>query len=226
MSLLHRVLMRVRLKMYGQDIMWEKADMQRTLLPGSRATYEKTFIEIEFYWWRQIFLMSLVPSFKKKTEWRTEICCEDGIPFANPHIMPAVHPSFHFMPTCQVYFHVLQILESSPMFKIHPEHITSFVMNFNIQTISPFKILILTLRLVHNTLLLPAAYSLAHVTLWRKYFVTNNIFRTVRATLCIFLIFATNQKAYMKATINIRRKLPWYYVDAIAIIKNKYEQLS
>jgi len=27
--------------------MWEKADMQRTLLPGSRAAYEKPFIEIE-----------------------------------------------------------------------------------------------------------------------------------------------------------------------------------
>jgi len=27
--------------------MWEKADMQRTLPPGSIATYEKPFIEIE-----------------------------------------------------------------------------------------------------------------------------------------------------------------------------------
>jgi len=27
--------------------MWKKADMQRTLLPGSRATYEEPFIEIE-----------------------------------------------------------------------------------------------------------------------------------------------------------------------------------
>ena len=171
-------------------------------------------------------LFSVSGNVIKKTEWCTEICCEDGIPFANSHIMSAIHPSFHFMPTCQAYFYVLQILESSPVFIIHPEHITSFVMNFNIQTISPFKILILTSRLVHNTLFLPAAYSLAHVTLWRKYFVTNNTFRTVRATLYVFLIFVTNQKAYMKATINIRKKLPWYYVDSIAIIKDKYKQLS
>jgi len=27
--------------------MWEKAHIQRTLLPGSRATYEESFIEIE-----------------------------------------------------------------------------------------------------------------------------------------------------------------------------------
>lgn len=174
--------------------MWKKADMQRTLLPGSRATYEEPFIEIEILLVKTNLFNISGTVIKKKPEWRTEICCKDGIPFANPHIMSANHPGFHFIPTCQVNFHVLQILESSPVLKIHPDHITSFVMNFNIQTISPFKILILTSRLVHNTPLPPAAHSLAHVTLWRKYFVTSNTFRTVRATLYIFPIFVKTKK--------------------------------
>jgi hypothetical protein len=173
--------------------MWEKAHMQRTLLPGSRATCEESFIEIEILLVKtNLFVSGTVIN---KTERRTESCCEDGIPFAIPNIMSAIHPSFHFMPTCQVYFHVLQILESSPVFKIHPDHITSFVMNFNVQTISPFKILILNSSLFHNTLLPPAAYFLAHPH--SKGNTLSPITHSELFELHIFLIFVTKQKKHI-----------------------------
>jgi hypothetical protein len=160
--------------------MWEKAHMQRTLLPGSSVTYEESFIEIEILLVKTYLFNVAGTVIQKKTEWRTEICCEDGIPFANPHTLyhisnPPHFPFYANLPGLHSHTSEIGIFPSVQ----NPSRTHYKFCNELQHPISPFKILILNSRLVHNTLLPPAAYSLAHVTLWRKYFVTNNIFRTV-----------------------------------------------
>jgi hypothetical protein len=113
--------------------------------------------------------------------------------------MSAVHPNFHLILTCQV--HILQILQPSPKFTFHTEHITIFVKTFNIHTMNPYKTLIPASHPVHSNLLPPAVVLLmhTHVTLWWKYLVTRNRLRTVRATFGIlwlyFLSFVTKRKS-------------------------------
>jgi len=77
--------------------------------------------------------------------------------------MSPVHLSFRLALNCLVHLHILHILESSPVLKFLPEHITRFVMTSNVNTISPLKILILNLRLVHSDLLPSAAVLPLHI---------------------------------------------------------------
>jgi hypothetical protein len=53
--------------------------MQRTLLTGSRAAYEEYLIEIEIILLKTN-LFNVSGTAIQKTESRTEVCCEDGIP--------------------------------------------------------------------------------------------------------------------------------------------------
>jgi hypothetical protein len=149
--------------------------------------------------------MSLVPSFKKTKMTHRNLLrrwnsfCQPPYHVSNPPQFPfyANLPGLHSRTSEIGIFPSVQ----NPSRRHH-----KFCNEFK-HPIMPFKILILNSRLVHDSLLPRVAYSLAHVILWRKYFVTSNTFRTVRATLDIFLIFVTNKKkACMEATLNIRKK--------------------
>jgi hypothetical protein len=115
------------------------------------------------------FLMSLVPSFKKLNDEYKFVAKVEflnvmrRITFCQPPIMSVVHLSLSLILTCLGHLHILHILEPSPVLKFLPEHITKFLMTSNINTISPFKILIPNSRLAHSTLLLPTAVPPLHI---------------------------------------------------------------
>jgi hypothetical protein len=104
--------------------------------------------------------MSLVPSFKKLDDEQKFVANVESlnvmrrITFCQPPLITAIHLSFNLILTRPVHLYVLHILETSPVLKFLPQHITRFVMTSIINTISPFKILIPNSRLVHSTVLL------------------------------------------------------------------------
>jgi len=131
--------------------------------------------------------------------------------------MSAVHISYNLILTCLVHLHILHILEPSPVLKFLPEHITRLVMTSNINTISPFKILIPNSRLVHSTVLLPTAVApCTYVALWWKQLVTFNRFRTVWATVVVVVVVYP----YLCNKTNKKSMFEGYYEYKTSIARN------
>jgi hypothetical protein len=125
--------------------------------------------------------------------------------------MSAVRLIFNLILTCLVHLHIFHILETSPVLKFFPEHITSSVMTSNINTISPFKILIPNSRLVHSTLLLPTAVPSLHISRPLMQTVCHleqilNCMSSIRYLVVVYPYLCNKtKKVYLRATVNIRQ---------------------
>jgi hypothetical protein len=147
---------------------WENATYCRQQKKRSKTTYEESLLEIIKEKSRddidkdKCYLISLVPSFKKLNDEQKFIAKVEflnvmrRITFCQPAYHVSNQPQFHFYSNLPgPSAHTSYILEPSPVLKFLPEHITRFVITSNINTISPFKILIPNSHLDHITLLLP-----------------------------------------------------------------------
>jgi hypothetical protein len=182
-----------------------------------KRTYEKSLLKIIKEKNRddidedKSFLMSLVPAFKNLDGEQKFMA---KVEFLNvmrriTFCQPPHHVDFHLILTCLV--HILQILEPSPMFTFHMEHITIFVKTFSMYTMNPCKIPIPTSHQAHSHLLPPAVVILMHTCHPLMEIPCHpNRFRTVRATLDILwlylLSFVTKRKSMFEGYNNDNKR--------------------